>query len=124
MVKSMEIVSEEHAQLNEIPFILIIVCKYIDYLTLRKCEHTNARLSLRPQPKRRCVHERAIRAPVFEDDGPICTIIEMSMHEIAQLFSALALRRSWWNALPSVEVVPGGMFMASTTLLTDGSYLK
>ena len=34
MVNTMEIVSEEHAQLNinEISFTLIIVCKYRDYL--------------------------------------------------------------------------------------------
>ena len=62
MVKSMEIVSEEHAQLNEITFTLIIVCKYRDYLVLRECEDTNARLTLRPQPKRRCTVSRAPQA--------------------------------------------------------------
>ena len=49
----METVSGEHAQLNEILFILIIMCKYRDYLVLRECEDTNARITLRPQPKRR-----------------------------------------------------------------------
>ena len=62
MVKSMEIVSEEHAQLNEIFFTLIIVCKYRDYLALRECEHTNARLPFCPQPKRRCTVSRAPQA--------------------------------------------------------------
>ena len=62
MVKSMEIVSEEHAQLNEMLFTLIIVCKYRDYLVLREREDTNARLTLRPQPKRRCTVSRAPQA--------------------------------------------------------------
>ena len=62
MVKSMEIVSEEHAQLNEMLFTLIIVCKYRDYLALRECEHTNGRLPLRPQPKRTCTVSRAPQA--------------------------------------------------------------
>ena len=62
MVKSMEIVSEEHAQLNEMLFTLIIVCKYRDYLVLRECEDTNARLTLCPQPKRRCTVSRAPQA--------------------------------------------------------------
>ena len=62
MVNSMGVVSEEHAQLNEITFTLIIVCKYGDYLVLRECEDTNARLTLRPQPKRRCTVSRAPQA--------------------------------------------------------------
>ena len=62
MVKSMEIVSEEHAQLNKMLFTLIIVCKYRDYLVLRECEDTNARLTLCPQPKRRCTVSRAPQA--------------------------------------------------------------
>ena len=36
------------------------VCKYRDYLLLRECAGKNARLTLRPQPKRRC---RVMRAP-------------------------------------------------------------
>ena len=62
MVKSMEIVSEEHARVNEMLFTLIIVCKYRDYLVLRECEDTNARLTLCPQPKRRCTVSRAPQA--------------------------------------------------------------
>ena len=51
MVQSMEIVSEEHA---EKLFILIIVCKYRDYLVqIQRLsgEDTNARSTLCPQPK-------------------------------------------------------------------------
>ena len=58
MVQSMEIVSEEHA---EKLFILIILCKYRDHVVLRN-EGTNARLTLCPQPKRRCTVSRAPQA--------------------------------------------------------------
>ena len=62
MVKNIKVVSEEHPQLNEIPFTLISVCKYRDYLVLRECEDTNARLTLCPQPRRRCTVSRAPQA--------------------------------------------------------------
>ena len=62
MVKSLEIGSEEHAQLNEMIFTLIIVCKYRDYLVLRECEDTNARLTLCSQLKRGCTVSRAPQA--------------------------------------------------------------